>query len=235
MRFSVDPAVFEILPRLRIAAILARGLDNASPRPDLEQRLLEAATAAASDFVEADFPSHPAIVPWRQAYQAFGAKPSKFRSSIESLLRSAAASRIRGINPLVDIYNAVSLRHRLPCGGEDLAAIEGDFGLFRAVGGEPFVPLGGVENEPALPGELIYRDDLGAVCRCLNWREAERTKLTATTRGAILVIEALGESDEALMAAARDLAATVHLELGGEARLGLLSCDRAAVDLSAAA
>ena len=33
----------------------------------------------------------------------------------------------------------------------------------------------------------------GAVCRCLNWREAQRTMLTEDTKDAILVIEAINE------------------------------------------
>ena len=31
------------------------------------------------------------------------------------------------INPLVDVYNSVSLSYAVPCGGEDLAKIVGDF------------------------------------------------------------------------------------------------------------
>ncbi len=30
-------------------------------------------------------------------------------------------------------------------------------------------------DAPALPEEIIYYDEQGAICRCLNWREAQRT------------------------------------------------------------
>ena len=40
---------------------------------------------------------------------------------------------------------------------------------------------------------MIYFDEHGAVCRCLNWREAQRTMLTEETKDAILVIEAINE------------------------------------------
>ena len=40
---------------------------------------------------------------------------------------------------------------------------------------------------------MIYFDEQGAVCRCLNWREAQRTMLTEETKDAILVIEAINE------------------------------------------
>jgi len=40
---------------------------------------------------------------------------------------------------------------------------------------------------------MIYFDEHGAVCRCLNWREVQRTMLTEETKDAVLVIEAINE------------------------------------------
>ncbi|ASC07764.1 Lysine--tRNA ligase [Pediococcus pentosaceus] len=60
-----------------------------------------------------------------------------------------------------------------------------------AKGGESFRPLGSDEDEPALPGEVIYYDATGAICRCFNWREAQRTMLTEDTTDAVMVIEAI--------------------------------------------
>ena len=152
-------------------------------------------TEAARRIGDADMATYPAVAPWREAYRAFGVKPAKQRSSIENLLRSAVAGTLRSINPLVDLYNTVSLRHLLPCGGEDLRAIAGDIRLTRAIGGEDFVPLGSAEPQPPQPGEVIYRDDVGIICRAWNWREAERTKLTEQTTDAFLCIEALPPTD----------------------------------------
>lgn len=92
------------------------------------------------------------------------------------------------INPLVDIYNSVSLSYAVPCGGEDLAKIVGDLCLGRAQGNEFFFPLGAESDAPALADEMIYFDEQGAVCRCLNWREAQRTMLTEETKDAVLAI-----------------------------------------------
>lgn len=55
------------------------------------------------------------------------------------------------INPLVDIYNSVSLSYAVPCGGgEDLAKIVGDLCLGRAQENESFFPLGDESDAPAL-------------------------------------------------------------------------------------
>ena len=144
--------------------------------------------------------------------------------------RAARAARIRGVNPLVDLYNTISLTHLLPCGGEDLAAVRGDIQLERASGGEHFVPLGAQEAEPPQPGEVIYRDDAGVICRCWNWREADRTKLTPATTDAFLCIEALSPNGEPqLRAACAALAALAHTHLGASTTIELLSRERPAI------
>lgn len=227
MRFLIEDDFWQLFPDALIGVVLASGLDNRqAERADIAALLAEAAATAAAGLGE-DIAADPAVAPWRQAYQAFGAKPSKYRSSIEGLLRAARAGRTRGVNPLVDLYNAVSLRHLLPCGGEDLVAVHGDIRLVRASGGEHFVPLGAQEPEPPTPGEVIYRDEAGVICRCWNWREAERTKLTPATTDAFLCIEALPPKGVAhLRAACEDLAALVREKLGARASVELLSRER---------
>ncbi|HEY8292349.1 MAG TPA: phenylalanine--tRNA ligase beta subunit-related protein, partial [Thermomicrobiales bacterium] len=89
---------------------------------------------------------------------------------------------------------------------------------------EHFVPLGSTEPQPPQPGEVIYCDDSGVICRAWNWREAERTKLTAQTTDAFLCIEALPPTDaSALEAACSVLAALVTEHLGGTSSVDSLS------------
>jgi DNA/RNA-binding domain of Phe-tRNA-synthetase-like protein len=232
MRFIIHDDFWQLLPDARIGIVIARSLDNtATERADIAALLADAAAMAAVSLGE-DIAAHPAIAPWRQAYQAFGVKPSKYRPSIESLLRSARAGRIRSVNPLVDLYNTISLTHLLPCGGEDLAAVRGDIRLERASGGEYFVALGAQEAEPPQVGEVIYRDDAGVICRCWNWREADRTKLTPATTDAFLCIEALPPSGEPqLRAACAALAALTHMHLGAQTTVELLSRERPMIEI----
>lgn len=223
MQFRIDEGFQQLFPAAAIGIVVASGIDNrrngATAQAALEAAAREAATALGDD----DLATHPAVTPWREAYRRFGMKPSRYRSSIESLLRSARADGVRGINPLVDLYNAVSLRHLLPCGGEDLDAIRGDLRLTLAQGDESFLPLGATEEQPPIAGEVVYADDLGIVCRSWNWREAERTKLTADTTRAVLVIEALPPRTETDLRAACDELATLANDcLGGTYRIALL-------------
>ena len=178
-----------------IAIAVVQGIDNRIDDPEIWPMLeteIERAAAAVSD---GEISQHPAVAPWRAAFAQFGVKPSKYRSSIEAMLRSAQSGRLRSINPLVDLYNTISLRHQLPVGGEDLAKIIGDVRLTRANGDELFVPLGAEAPEFPPPVSVIYRDDESVICSCWNWREAERTMLTVDTTDAVLVIESIPPLD----------------------------------------
>jgi DNA/RNA-binding domain of Phe-tRNA-synthetase-like protein len=224
--FRVESAFSALFPHCVIGTIVVRGLDNGRHGAECAALLEHEARRAAECLGEADIATHPAIAPWREAYRSFGVKPAKFRSSIENLLRSARAGTIRSINPLVDLYNAVSLRYMLPCGGEDLDAVRGPIVLTRAVGDEHFIPLGSTEEQPPQPGEVIYRDEVGVICRCWNWREADRTKLTALTTDAFLCIEGIPPAGTLEVRQACDaLAALVVEHLGGVAKVRLLPDD----------
>lgn len=232
MQILVTDAFWELFPAARIGLVVARGIDNSGAGGQPAALLAEAIAASATALEGTDMASHPAVAPWRVAYAQFGAKPSKFRSSIESLLRSAQSGRLRSISPLVDLYNSISLCYQLPCGGEDLAAIAGNLRLTRAVGGESFRTIGSERDEPPVPGEVIYADDAGAVCRCFNWREADRTKLTERTRDALLVIETLPAHDPAqLDAALQELAALIGAHVGGSTSVAVLDRNAPALEI----
>jgi DNA/RNA-binding domain of Phe-tRNA-synthetase-like protein len=234
MDFWIAEDFWALFPAAHIGVVIALGLDNEASGAEAAALLAQAVaqTGTALQDETLDMATYPAVAPWREAYQAFGVKPNKYRSSIENLLRAARAGSVRSINPLVDLYNSVSLRHQLPCGGEDLAAVVGDIRLTRAVGDEVFVPLGAPDAQPPQAGEVIYRDDAGVLCRAWNWREAERTKLTPATRAAFLCIEALPPlSAESLRGACTDLAVLVSRQLGANCRVEILSQERPRITL----
>jgi DNA/RNA-binding domain of Phe-tRNA-synthetase-like protein len=57
------------------------------------------------------------------------------------------------------------------------------------------------------PGEVIWRDDDGVTCRCWNWRQCVRTRITHATTSAVFILDGLAElGRDGLMAAGRDLA-----------------------------
>lgn len=193
MLFKVDPRIFEQYPGLSIGVLVAYGIDNAFHKQKAYDLLKEQAHTIARQMTADQISHHPYVTSWREVYRAFGANPAKHISSIENLLKKASAGQLnKAINPLVDLYNLISLTYFLPAGGEDLLTLHGDLELTIATQQEQEVLLLGetVPRSPH-PGEIMYKDGNGAVCRRWNWKEADRTKLTEQTTAAILVLEAL--------------------------------------------
>jgi DNA/RNA-binding domain of Phe-tRNA-synthetase-like protein len=109
---------------------------------------------------------------------------------------SAAAWRRRDslprINPAVDSYNAVSVRHGLPAGAFDLDHVTGDVDIRHADGTETFTPLGEPDTtENPNPGEIIYADTTGVLTRHWNHRDAHRTRVTKDSTHVTFVLETL--------------------------------------------
>ena len=215
--FVIEEPFWEVFGDARIGIVLCRDISNTRTDTQVYEDLLRSAEKQALQFVENEVLSeNPVIKEWREAYQKFKTKKGA-RSSIEALLSRVKKGNALGtINPLVDIYNSISLNYGLPCGGEDIDTFARTVRLTKAVGTEAFVTLGTDENSPPYEGEIVYKDDLGAICRCWNWRESVRTMLTEKTRNAFLCLELVdGSRQPVLEAALAELSCLVQTHCGG--------------------
>jgi DNA/RNA-binding domain of Phe-tRNA-synthetase-like protein len=215
----VDAAVFALRPDYRALLVAVGGL---VPRPGDQDSdaLLAAAEAAAREALRSGPAEQlPHVAAWQEAYRAFGAKPQRTRNSLEALLRRAPSGLPR-VNRLTDLYNAVSVLHQIPVGGEDLTRYTGPPRLIRAAGDEPFdtVADGVAVTEHPEAGEVVWCDDAGVTCRRWNWRQARRTQLREDTSTALFILDALDPvTSGALQTAADDLAARLD-RLGPDVR-----------------
>ena len=235
MRITVENEFWTLFPEAQISIMVVKGLDNSvdESKDPYFKSLLDKGTKRAEDFIpDENFTQNDVIQEWRQAFSKFKTKKGA-RSSIEALLKRVSQGReFHPINPLVDIYNSVSLSYAVPCGGEDLNKIVGGLHLGKAKGGEAFFPLGAEMDAPALPEEIIYYDEEGAVCRCLNWREAQRTMLTEGTKNAVLVIEAInGEQAARAQAAMKELQSLVEEYFGVKGDVTYLTAENPSLEI----
>lgn len=229
--FHVDQSFWEVFPEAKIGVVLLKDYDGKSANPAVQDFLMESHEIAQQYLVAEQFSDNSVIQTYRQAYQQFKTKKGA-RSSIEALLKRVSTGKTIGsINPLVDLYNGVSLRYALPVGAEDIETFEGDLRLTVTEGDDDFYLIGDDRNQPTLAGEICYKDDKGAVCRCLNWRDGERTMITDQTTKAFLVIELLDVSRLAVLEEALGTLVKLSEELlGAEARSFVL--DSTCADLS---
>ena len=221
MKLQVHPDIFHQFPAAALGVVVAHGIDITGEQAELMAQLRASEAQVRESLRGVTITEHPHIAPWREAYRRFGAKPKDHLSSIENLVRRVLkGEELRHINTLVDLYNLVSLKYLLPVGGEDLDQIVGDVWLTFAGQAEPAVRmLGELEARAPNPGEVLYKDDAGAICRRWNWKEADRTKLSEATRNAFLIIERLPPVESATVeAATRELADLVARWCGGHVR-----------------
>jgi DNA/RNA-binding domain of Phe-tRNA-synthetase-like protein len=202
---TVDAAVRALRPDYRAVLLTADGL-HGGPSDAASERVLADAETTARRLVGGESPERlPHLAAWREAYRAFGAKPQRTRPSVEALLRRLDPDGLPRIDRITDVYNAVSIAHLLPVGGEDRAAYAGPARLVRAAGDEPFDTTAGGEDVVEHPeaGEVVWRDDDGVTCRRWNWRQCTRTRITTATTSAVFILDALDPmSDDAVQAAA---------------------------------
>lgn len=230
MEFKVNKKIFEDFGKPVIGVIVAKNINNSTGNPEILRLLREAESDLRKKMAGMDIPSHPNIAPWREAYRKFGSKPNKYRSSPEALARIVLrGSEIRNINPLVDLYNLISIKYIIPAGAEDLDKMRDDLELTFAIGNEKYIPLGEEENDSPDKGEVIYKDDAGVICRRWNWREGERTKITSETKNAIVVIESVASIS--IKKAVQELNSLIKKYCGGETKVFYLTKDVAEVEL----
>jgi DNA/RNA-binding domain of Phe-tRNA-synthetase-like protein len=205
---DVARSVFELRPDYRAVLLAVDGITPGASDEDSEA-LLVAAEASVRELDGRPVEELAHIASWREAYRAFGAKPQRTRNSLEALTRRAGSEAgLPRVNRLTDLYNAVSVLHQVPLGGEDLNRYHGPPRLLRATGEEPFDTAadGADVIEHPEPGEVVWCDETGVTCRRWNWRQGRRTQLRDDTTAALFILDALDPlTDEALDAAADDL------------------------------
>ncbi|MGH6932745.1 MAG: B3/B4 domain-containing protein [Dongiaceae bacterium] len=214
-------------PAFRVALVVVRGL-----------RLPEVATTAVDDIVarcqaEAsesiagqELANLPELAVWREAYKGFGVKKTSYRSSVERLLKSVQrGDGLPRINPLVDIYNAVSAQYRLPIGADDLNLVALPLAFRYARPTDTFIALGDASATPDPPkaGEVVYADAEKCLCRRWNWYQDARSACSHSTSDAVLTVQSLGSvHGGSLEDATRELCERISLVCAGTADFGVV-------------
>ncbi|WP_310529938.1 phenylalanine--tRNA ligase beta subunit-related protein [Nocardioides sp.] len=206
-RARVDPAVFDLRPDYRALLVAVDDITPAALDARSEALVRRAGDVARELLDSRPVEQLPHVAAWREAYRAFGAKPQRTRNSLEALM-SRAAGGLPRVNAITDIYNAISVIHQVPLGGEDRDRYTGAPRLVRSHADEPFdtVAEGRDVTEHPAAGEVVWCDDAGVTCRRWNWRQARRTLLHEDTSKALFILDALDPMTTlALEAAAEDL------------------------------
>ncbi|MCF7871730.1 hypothetical protein K9L97_01735 [Candidatus Woesearchaeota archaeon] len=233
MKFKIDSKIFEQFPDLNIGIVTAKGIDNKGNNEDILNLIKEKVQEIKANFNTETLSQNPKIDAWRKAYSSFGAKPKKYKCSVENLYRMILEGiELRHINKVVDIYNYISIKNIIPVGGDDTDKIDGNITLKFAQGDEPFTELNSEETKNPKEGEVVYVDDKEVLCRRWNWRECDKSKMTEETKNVALVVEGLPPtSREDVEKIIEELSELVQKFCGGDIKTFILNNSNSEEDI----
>ena len=191
-KMHVDPALEVEFPGLRVAELVVRGLTVRKSATGLEalkatiyEEMRKSGKTLETVKDDALFKAY------RDFYWKVGIDPTKTRPAAEALTRRVLGGKeIPAINTLVDACNLVSLKTSIAIAAFDCAHLRPEALNFRrARAGESFLGIG-MSHPVLLEGiEAVIEDtehhDLAAF---YPFRNAERSKVTESTRDAFLLM-----------------------------------------------
>ena len=180
--------------------------------------------------------SLPRIALFRDTLKsALNRSVKKFPQSNEFLYKRLLENNgpLRPINPVVDFYNSVSIKHCVPAGAFDLEKLQvrdkAPLELRRSQLGDTFDLLGwGDTTMRAAPaGEVSYVQGNTVLTRQLAWLQAKQGLVTETTESVIFMSEVFGDEvrdtpSELAKNVADDLVAGLKDFFGVEGRATIL-------------
>jgi DNA/RNA-binding domain of Phe-tRNA-synthetase-like protein len=228
----VDQGIFEKFPNFKRGLIIVSHVENGLSNPAISKMLDDQIQARTG----VNLIDHEYVKAWDQVYTNLAVNPNKFPPSIKSLLKRVAKSGgFPFINSIVALFNYVSIKYLIPCGGDDTDKIVGNLRLGISKGDEIFVPLGSEAAETPVPGEVIYFDDkaLNVMCRRWNWRNGDFTKIQESTTKLVINIDGIDPVPRSLIEEARDeLALLLTQQCRAKLSTDLLDTNRRVIDIA---
>jgi len=220
MHYSVEPWLFEALPRLRFGILIGSGMANAESGEADTARLREAERDLRGRVAPESLKEEPPVAIYREALQAVGINPNKYQNSVEAMCKRVLGGHdLPSINALVDTCNAISIEHIVSLGGHDLRDMPEDLWVRRSRKGDSYLPFGASEYESVPEGELVFASGPVVQTRQWLWRQSELGKMTLDSKDVFFQLVGFsGEYFARLEEAMAALASLVEGRFGGRAR-----------------
>ncbi len=195
---KVDKDITKNYPGLKTGYLELEDINISKRTPELEKIIRRLEKQVKKKFkTKADIKSSEILDGFRIVYEESGVDPRKRLNSAESLIRRIVDNKgIYEINNLVDLYNSLSASLELPMAAYDLDQINGVISLSLAKGGEKILRIGEKDEIELDKGEIVYKDSDGVICMDFNYRDANRTKITDSTKKAVILVD--GHQDIAI-------------------------------------
>ena len=225
-KVRIEESLFEKFPSFKRGIIMVKNIDNAKENVEI-QKLLEKQIELRG---KEDNLGHDFVREWDNVHRKFNSNPNKYPPSVKSLLkRVQKGNSIPFINSAVALFNYISLKYFIPCGGDDFDSIKGNAVLGFATGEEKFVAIGKEKTETPDKGEVIYYDDesLNVMCRKWNWRNGKFSIITENSKRIVINLDGVGPISEEYIKEARDeMVSLLRTFCGAEITVDLLNKEK---------
>ena len=217
MTMTIDHSLEERFPDLGVLTLRIRDVTVARQSAVLERRRREVVLQVKARYDLESLKDVPAFRAYRDFFWKVRIDPTKNRPAAEALIRSILRGRaLPRINTLVDAYNVASIMTTVALAAFDLDKLVGDLRMRVADAGDEFVGIG-MTTPMRLQGGEIVVSDAEKIVAIYPHRDAENTKITATTRNVLLMVCGVpGIGEDALLDAARVATECIREFCGGE-------------------
>jgi lysyl-tRNA synthetase class 2 len=190
MRLIIDEQVRAHFPEATIGYVVADL--PAHVKPVAGTLLTDAVKSLRGRGVTAEnLTMQPEIAVWRAAFKTFGVKPSKYLCSAEALAKRALKDKPAEISPVVDAYNAISIKYLIPMGALDLDKLHGDLTVRYGRAGETASLLGFDGPVVVEATHVVYADQERVVTWLWNHRDAVETAVNNNSSRVIFLADSL--------------------------------------------
>ena len=166
MKFKIDKKVLDRFPELLVAVVVVKGFDNTKKQAESVVLLREQEATLRQGLKLEQLWQLEQVKMYQQAFEKFGMDSEKYLASHTALSkRVLEGGKLPDINPLVNVYNGLSIKYLSPFGGEDLDSLYGDFCLSVAKGEEKWMPIGGGKPKLCQKDELVWQDGVEVITR----------------------------------------------------------------------
>ena len=220
MNFIIDPKVLAL--GVKIRGVELTGIDNHHYPQALKQAISTEIATVLETLNRDQIKQDPIIQGFWDLHRAVHL-PKRNNTPAPATLLKLILKRgeLAPINPVVDLYNLISIQSHLALGAHDIEHIDGNVNLRLTDGTERFVPIGADDQpEPVKAGEYAYVDDSNEIICHLETRQVEKTKVTPETTHLYYIAQGNENTSQALVdqTAQRVIDLTTKY-LGGQGKL----------------
>ena len=191
----IDPSVSEKWPSMKIGWAIMKNVKIQQKDEKLEKEKIKVLKALKNVTVE-EIGKFPEIESYRKLYREMGVDWHSRRPSPEALLRRVAQGKgLYTVNTCVDSYNLVVMKNHISVGAFDLDKMTMPFTVNRAKSTDQIILIGEDKPTVIIEGAVCYYDKEGPFNQYFNYRDADRTKVTQSSKNIVINVDGVFNID----------------------------------------